>query len=303
MRGGIWAVDIAGQNQQASETHTASMRFITPGYFPSMGIPLKLGRGVEESDGATALPVAVVSESFVQRYWPGQNAIGRSFQIASGTRTVVGVAGNVRVRGLEARSEPQVYLSYKQMRDGNLVWYAPKDLAVRTTVNPTSLSAAIRAIVHDADPQQPVSDVQTLTEIVESNTASRQVQARVLGAFAAIAFLLAAVGIHGLLSFSVSQRTQEIGVRVALGATRTRVVRLVLGEGLAVATIGTATGLVIAAVGSRWLAPLLYKESPRDPLTFGGVAVVMLAVAVIAAAIPGLRAASVDPNVALRSDG
>ena len=174
---------IAGQNQQRPENHTASMRFITPGYFPAMGIPLKLGRGVEESDGATALPVAVVSESFVQRYWPGQNAIGRSFQIASGTRTIVGVAGNVMVRGPEAPSEPQVYLSYRQMRDGDpRLVCAEKDLAIRTTVSPTSLTAAIRAIIHDADPQQPVSDVQTLTEIVESNTASRRVQARVLGA-------------------------------------------------------------------------------------------------------------------------
>src|SRR5258708_216667 len=184
----------AATNQQPSENHTASMRFITPCYFPAMGIPLNVGRGVEESGGATALPVAVVSESFVQRYWPGQNAIGRRFQIAAGPRTIVGVAGNVRVRGLEAPSEPQVYLSYRQMRDGNPVWYAPKDLAVRTTVSPTSLTAAIRAIIHDADPQQAISDVQTLTEIVESNTASRRVQARVLGAFAAIAFLLAAVG-------------------------------------------------------------------------------------------------------------
>src|SRR5205085_5622276 len=151
-------------------------------------------------------------------------------QIASGTRTIVGVAGNVRVRGLEAPSEPQVYLSYRQMRDGNLVWYAPKDLAVRTTVNPTSLTAAIRAIIHDADPQQPISDVQTLTEIVESNTASRRVQARVLGTFAAIALLLAAVGIHGLLSFSVSPPTQQMSVRTAFCATSSHILSLILGD-------------------------------------------------------------------------
>ena len=153
-----------------------------------------------------------------------------------------GVAGNVRVRGLEAPSEPQVYLSSRQMRDGNVVWYAPKDLAVRTTVNPTSLTAAIRAIIHDADPQQPISDVQTLTEIVESNTASRRVQARVLGAFASVAFLLAAVGIHGLLSFSVSQRTQEIGVRMALGAKSGQILSLILGESSRLAIAGVVLG-------------------------------------------------------------
>src|SRR5207248_10917250 len=123
---------IAGRNQQPSENHTASLRFITPGYFPAMGIPLKLGRGVEESDGATAPPVAVVSESFVHRYWPGQSAIGRSFQIAFGTRTSVGVAGNVRVRGLEGRSEAQGYLSSRQMRDRFLGLFGPEELAVRT---------------------------------------------------------------------------------------------------------------------------------------------------------------------------
>lgn len=302
MRGGIWAVDVAGQNQQPSENHTASMRFITPGYFPAMGIPLKLGRGVEESDDATALPVAVVSESFVQRYWPGQNAIGRRFQIASGTRTIVGVAGNVRVRGLEAPSEPQVYLSYRQMRDGNLVWYAPKDLAVRTTVNPTSLTAAIRAIIHDADPQQPISDVQTLTEIVESNTASRRVQARVLGAFAAIAFLLAAVGIHGLLSFSVSQRTQEIGVRMALGAKSVQILSLILGESSRLAIAGVVLGAGLGYGAGRAMQSLLAGLDPGDAATIATAMALAVTMTLAGSLIPTVRAVRVDPAVAVRAE-
>ena len=160
-------------------------------------------------------------------------------------------------RGLEALSEPQVYLSSRQMRDGNVVWYAPKDLAVRTTVNPTSLTAAIRAIIHDADPQQPISDVQTLTEIVESNTASRRVQARVLGAFASVAFLLAAVGIHGLLSFSVSQRTQEIGVRMALGAKSGQILSLILGESSRLAIAGVVLGAGLGYGAGRAMQSLL----------------------------------------------
>jgi putative ABC transport system permease protein len=302
MRGGIWAVDIAGQNQQPSEKHTASMRFITPGYFPSMGIPLKGGRGVEESDGPTALPVAVVSESFVERYWPGQNAIGRRFQIASGTRTIVGVAGNVRVRGLEAPSEPQVYLSYRQMRDGNPVWYAPKDLAVRTTVNPTSLTAAIRAIIHDADPQQPISDVQTLTEIVEANTASRRVQARVLGAFAAIAFLLAAVGIHGLLSFSVSQRTQEIGVRMALGAESGQILSLILGESSRLSIAGVVLGAGLGYGAGRAMQSLLAGLGPADAPTFATAMALAVVLTLAGSLIPTVRAVRVDPAITVRAE-
>jgi putative ABC transport system permease protein len=302
MRGGVWTVDIAGQNQPVSENHTASMRFITPGYFLAMGIPLKLGRAVEESDGATALPVAVVSESFVQRYWPGQNAIGRSFQIASGTRTIVGVAGNVRVRGLEARSEPQVYLSYKQMRDGSLAWYAPKDLAVRTTVNPTSLTAAISAIIHGADPQQPIADVQTLTEIVESNTSSRRVQARVLGAFAAIAFLLAGVGIHGLLSFSVSQRTQEIGVRMALGAKSGQILSLILGESSRLAIAGVVLGAGIGYGAGRAMQSLLAGLEPGDAATFATAMALAVMMTLAGSLIPTVRAVRVDPAVAVRAE-
>jgi predicted permease len=302
MRGGIWAVDIAGQNQQPSENHTASMRFITPGYFPAMGIPLRRGRGVEESDGQTALPVALVSESFVQRYWPGQNAIGRRFQIASGTRTIVGVASNVRVRGLEAPSEPQVYLSYRQMRDGNPVWYAPKDLAVRTTVNPTSLTAAIRAIIHDADPQQPISDMQTLTEIVESDTASRRVQARVLGAFAAIAFLLAAVGIHGLLSFSVSQRTQEIGVWMALGAKSGQILSLILGESSRLAIAGVVLGAGLGYGAGRAMQSLLAGLDPGDAATFATAMALAVILTLAGSLIPTVRAVRVDPAVAVRAE-
>jgi putative ABC transport system permease protein len=302
VRGGVWAVDIAGQNQQLSENHTASMRFITPGYFPAMGIPLKRGRGVGEGDGPAALPVAVVSESFVERYWPGQNAIGRTFQIASGTRTIVGVAGNVKVRGLEAPSEPQVYLPYRQMRDGNPVWYAPKDLAVRTTVNPTSLTAGIRSIIRDADPQQPISDVQTLTEIVESNTASRRVQARVLGAFAAIAFLLAAVGIHGLLSFSVSQRTQEIGVRMALGAKSGQILALILGESSRLAIAGAVFGAGLGYGAGRAMQSLLAGLDPGDAATFAMAMALAVMLTLAGSLIPTVRAVRVDPAVAVRGE-
>lgn len=302
VRGGIWPVGVGGQNQQRSENHTASLRFVTPGYLATMRIPLQLGRDITENDGPGALSAAVVSESFTKRYWPGQDPIGRTFEFASDTRTIVGVVKNVRVRGLEAASEPQVYLSYKQMRDGELVWYAPKDLAVRTGVDPTTMTASIRAIIRQADPQQPVSDVQTLVDIVDSNTASRRVQVRILGAFAAIAFLLAAIGIHGLLSFAVSQRKQEIGVRMALGAKSSQILSLILGESSRLAIAGVVAGAALGYLAGRTMQSLLVGLNPADGATFAAAIVLAIVMTIAGSALPAARAVSVDPAVVIRSE-
>ncbi len=204
--GGIWPVSVDGQVVERTASHTVSMRYITPDYFTTLQIPLLLGRQISESDTADRQYVAVVSQSFARRYWPDQNPLGRHFQLAFHDRMVVGVVGDVKVRGFEQTSEPQTYLSYRQVADGNLTFYAPQTLAVRTSGTPGSLAPAIRRIIQSADREQPISNVRTLEEVVELKTASRTVQARVLAAFAAIAFLLAAIGIHGLLSFAVSQR-------------------------------------------------------------------------------------------------
>jgi len=302
VRGAIWPVGVGGQNQQRAENHTASVRFITPGYFAAMGIPVQLGREIAENDGPASLNAAVVSESFAKRYWPDQDPIGRTFQIAFDTRTIVGVVKNVRVRGLEAASEPQVYLSYKQMRDGSLVWYAPKDLAVRTSVDPTTLTASIRAIIRQADPQQPVSDVQTLVDIVDSNTASRRVQVRILGVFAAIAFLLAAVGIHGLLSFAVSQRKQEIGVRMALGAKSSQILSLILGESSRLAIAGVIAGAALGYIAGRTMRSLLVGLDPADGATFAAAIALAIVMTIAGSALPAARAVTVDPAVVIRSE-
>ena len=174
------------------------------------------------------------------------------------------MVGDVRFRGLERVSEPQVYLSSQQVADGAITFYAPKALAVRTTGDAAALAPSIRGIIRRADPELPITELQTLTEMVDAETASRAVQVRVLGAFAAIAFVLAAVGIHGLLSFAVSQRTQEIGVRIALGATPADILTMVLRRGMLLAVAGLVPGMVLAYAAGRSLEALLAGVKPAD---------------------------------------
>ena len=236
--------------------------------------------------------MAVVSRSLAERFWPGQDPIGRHFSVALDERVVVGVVGDVRVRGLERDSEPQVYLPSTQVKDGWLTFYAPKDLVVRTSGAVAPVVTAIRDAVARADPEQPVSDVRTLVDIVEGETAGRSVQVSALGAFAAIAVLLACLGIHGLLSFVVASRTQEIGVRMAFGATRASVLGLVLGRTAVLAAIGVTVGLGAAYAVSRSIQALLAGVSPADGATFAAAAAVAFAMALVGSVLPARRAVS-----------
>jgi putative ABC transport system permease protein len=300
MPGGVWAVAMEGQPADDASLRRASLRFVTPGFFATMGIPLRQGRDVDESDTGSATYVAVVSQSFAHQFWPNENPIGRRFQFAFATRTVVGVVSDVRVGGLERSSEPQVYLPYKQVPDDGLVWFAPKDLAIRTSMDPMLLLSAVRRVVAEADPQQPVSDVQTLEDIVETDISPRRIQVRILGVFAFIAFLLAGVGIHGLLSFSVASRTQEIGVRLALGARPGNVLKMVLGQGFALASIGIALGILLAYAAGLALESLLAGVRPGDIVTFCASAVLVLLMAIVGSFAPAMRAIRVDPISTLR---
>ncbi len=301
LRGGIWPVEIEGHPEDVAKRRTASLRFVTPGFFQAMAIPLLSGRDVRESDTRTAPFVAIVSQSFVRRYWPGENPLGRHIDIGNNQRVVIGVVGDIRVRGLERSSEPQVYVSWEQA-DGVSPWYAPKDLVVRTAGDPNRLVPALRRIIHGADPAQPISDVRPLADIVQAETGSRRVQLAVLGAFAAIAFLLAAVGIHGLLSFAVASRTQEIGVRIALGARSTDILGLTVGEGLRLAAIGTIGGAAIAYGAGRLLESLLAGVKPGDPEAFGAAAILVVLMTLAGSTLPAVRALHVDPATAIRAE-
>jgi len=303
MRGGVWPVTLEGRPPDPQHEERASLRYVTPGFFDALDIPLRRGRDVEREDGPDAPYVAVVSRSFAEQHWPGQDPIGRSFEMAFAKRQVVGVVGDIAVRGLEWPSEPQVYVPYRQVPDGAVPFYAPKDLVVRAAVDPASLVPAIRRIVHQADPELPLSDVQALGRIVEAETASRRAQLWVLGAFAGVALLLAGLGIHGLLSYVVSEREAEIGVRVALGAGPRRVLGLVLGDALQMALWGGALGLVLAHLGGRAMQALLFGISPADPATFTmGLALAVL-LCVSGSLASAVRALRMDPVAALRAEG
>ena len=301
-RGRIWAINVAGYEQLPPEQRLASLRFITPGFFETLGIPVRGGRDVADSDTQASQPVAIVSESFARRFWPGQNALGRQFRVRGIDWTIVGVVGDIRVRGLEQPSEPQIYMSEQQMPDRGLPAYVPRDLVIRSDRPLQALLPAIRKIIADADPQQPISDMRPLADIVVGETAPRRVQVRVLSAFAAIAFLLAGVGLHGLLAFNVSQSAREIGVRIALGAERSRILSMVMHRGMRLAIIGVLVGGVFALAAGRWLEALLAGVSPTDLASFGGAVALALAVTALGSLLPALKATRVDPLQVIRAE-
>jgi predicted permease len=300
MRGGIWPVALGGANVQTDQSNSASLRFATPGLFATLGVPLHRGRDISEGDTRDHPFVAVVSESFAQRQWPGQDPIGKRFGFALSDRTVVGVVGDVRVRGLEQTSEPQVYIPSGQVDDDSLIGYVPKELVIQSSIPAERWLPAVRRIIATADPEQPISEVRPLSEILADDTAPRRVQLRLLMILSTLALLIAGVGIHGLLSFAVAQRTQELGVRKALGAQSGTIVGMVLREGLSLALVGALAGVAIAIVIGRGMSALLFGLSPADPQTILAAVGLGLLTALVGCLRPALRAARIDPMTALR---
>lgn len=300
--GGIWPVTVDGQPEDRSSSTTASLRMATPGYFETMRIPLLQGRYLEERDEPSTPRVAVVSQSFVDRHWPGKNPLGRTLTMAFDTYTVAGVVGSVRNRGLERPSEPQVYLASAQMPGDSLVYYSPRDLVVRTSGAQETLLPLIRRAVTAVDPDVPVSDVQPMLNVVADDSAARLVQVRVLGVFAAMALALAAAGLHGLLAFSVASRTREIGVRVALGASRPSIVGLVLSRTVALAGLGVGAGSALALGLAQGLQSLLFGVNPWDGRVYVVAAALCVATALAGSVFPAIRALRVDPLLAMRAE-
>jgi len=265
-----------------------------------MNIPLQRGRELSENDTKGMPEVLVVTEAFVKRFFPGEDPIGRRLVFDGPDKTpreIVGVVGDVKRKGLDADTQPEVYVSYLQRPDRRLNVLLKTDLR-----DAGQLIQPARAAVKAFDPDQIIWRTQTLDQLLSTSVAPRRFNMFLLGIFAAVALVLAAVGLYGVMSYSVSWRTHEIGIRMALGAKRANVLRLVVRQGMTMALIGLAIGLVGAFSLSRVLKSLLYGVSSTDPLTFAIVSVVLLAVALLACLLPARRATRVDPLVALRTE-
>jgi predicted permease len=301
--GGIWEVKPAGGVvAEHADLQRASLRFITPGYFKTLKIPIKQGRDVSDSDTNDSQLVAVVSESFANRYWPRQNPIGKRFNFAFHDRTIIGISADIRVRGLERNSEPQVYLPYRQVQDGSLIYYAPKSLVIRASASGDSTIPVVRRIIQQIDPELPITEVQMLQDVIDTQTAPRVTQIRIVGAFALLSVLLAGIGIHGLLGFAVSERTPEIGLRMAMGAQSTDILKMILSKSFRVAITGAVFGLTLAYAAGRAMEAILAGVKPADAVTVLSACALALFTTLSGSLVPAIRAIRVDPASVLRAD-
>jgi putative ABC transport system permease protein len=300
-----WSIMLDGRVVKTiAEAATGKPDQVTPDFFTTMSIPVLIGRPITEEDQRGSPPVVVINETMAKKLYPGVNPIGHTlkmFNPAAPWVTIVGVVADVKARGFLIKTRPTMYFSYSQA--ANTAYYQPSTmtLVVRTVGDPVLQVNAIRSIVRSLDSHMPISRVATMDDIVGQSIASRRFTTLLLGGFAGLAVLLAGIGIYGVISFGVTQRTYEIGVRMALGASTSSVMRLVVAEGFRMALVGLIVGVGGALMLDRLLQSLLVDVSPRDIPTFAGVVVVLAAVAAVACAVPARRATSVSPTEALRN--
>jgi putative ABC transport system permease protein len=278
------------------EEPQADFRMVTPGYFRTMMIPLVSGRTFTEHDGPASTPVIIINETMARQMFAGENPIGQRLQLYGRAREIIGVVGSVRHHGFNREPRPEMILPSRQFQLGGMT------LVARSTLEPAALGTAIAREVHAIDPELPLSRVRTLDEYLSNSVAQPRFTTLLLMSFAIVAMLLALVGVYGVMSYAVSQRTREIGVRIALGADRGDVVWMVVGHGMALAGIGIAAGLAGAAAGTRLMVDLLFGVTATDPVTFAMAALALGAASFIAAYIPAWRASRVAPAAALRTE-
>ena len=280
-------------------TYDANNRVITPGYLEAMRIPLLNGRLFDEHDGPDAPRVALITETMARKFWPNEDPVGKriKFEDAPAWIQIVGVVGDDREMGLDLPPRQEMYFPYWQA-DKN--WMVPRDLAILAAKDPHSLVGAVKQAVASIDRDQPISDIMTMEQVLDVEVANRRVQTVLMGSFAALALILACVGIYGVLAYMVTQRTQEIGLRVALGADTSDIFAAVARQGMGLTAVGIAVGIAGSLALSRLLNSLLYAVKPTDPITYAAAAVVFAIVALLACYIPARRASKVDPLVALR---
>ena len=291
-----WQVSAKGQVYDKDHHPEAFIRVVSDGYFEALGIALKSGRAFTESDRASSEPVVMVNETMASTLWPGQDAVGQMVT-QDGGRRVVGVVADVHHGGPESLGGSEMYLPMRQTGD-----YAAMKLVVRTALPPDSLAAGIRTVLRPLDPNLPVTEFQTLQGLVDKVVSPRRFLVILLSGFAGFALLLASLGIYALISYSVNQRTKEIGIRMALGASASLVRRGVLTRTLLLALVGVALGTLGSFAFSKWIASLLFGTTPTNPAVFSGVSLLLCVVALVAAYVPARRASRIEPLQALRTE-
>lgn len=287
---------IEGREGEAAEQPEIRTRQVSSGYFATLGVPVVSGRAFTPAEDADATAVVVVNEAAAERFFPGESPIGHRLTFWGITRSIVGVVGNERFAGLDEATPPAVYAPLPQSPASRA------SLLVRTSGDPLALAGVVRGALRELDPALALYGVEPLERTLSETVSERRFTTLLLALFGGAALLLALIGVHGVLSFTVAQRAGEVGIRMALGASRGAVMRMVVGEGLALAAGGVFLGVAVALAGSRLLASLLYGVSTTDPATFIGVAVATLAVAAAAAWLPARRATQADPIAALRAE-
>jgi putative ABC transport system permease protein len=283
-------------------SYDAIHRQVSADYLQTMHIQLQQGRYFDNRDNAQSMNVAIINETMARQYWPGENALGRRFKIGDPDEAtpwiqIVGITADIRQMGLDEPVKAEMYLPYQQI---DHPWFMPRDLAIRTTGNTSNLVGSVRQIIREVDPDQPISNVATMEEVLGTEAAQRRMGMIMLVGFAVLALLLASLGIYGVLAYFVTQHTNEIGLRQALGATPRDILLLVLKKGMGLTLLGVAIGLASAFALTRLMSSLLFGVKASDPLTFVTVPLVLGLVALLACYIPARRATKVDPLVALR---
>jgi putative ABC transport system permease protein len=281
-----------------ADRQEVDFRVVAGDYFRALGVPVVRGRGFEAADREDAARVVMVNRTLANRFFPGENPVGRRVWVGGGigAATVVGVVGDVRHRSLAARPRSELYVPFRQYPHGGMT------VVARASGDPAGLARMVKAEIYALDPNQPLNDLVTLPELLHGSVSPQRFNLLLLAGFAALALLLAAVGVYGVIAYSVGQRTREIGIRMALGAAGREIRRAVIGPAVGLAAIGVALGSSAAWLLGAVLAPQLYEVSPHDPPTFAAVAAILLGAAWAACWIPARRAGRLDPLVALRSE-
>ena len=291
---------IQGRATESASGPVADIAVVDREYFRTMEVPLIAGRNFTSADTYETRPVGVIDQTLARRYWPGENPLGQEIKFAFGRGlqglTIVGVAGDIKSDGFEAPSVPHIYVALGQFAPVNAVVF------LRSKLDAEHLGEAVRHEVESIDLNVPVHSISSMDQIISRSVADRRFALELLGVFAAVALLLAAIGIYGVMSYSFSQRTHEVGIRVALGAQRLDILRMALGEGMQIVVIGLAAGLVGAGIVTRFFRSMLFDVATADPITFLSVSAILAGVALFACYIPARRATRVDPLVALRQD-